>query len=854
MSIMDDLAQEIWSAEAFHVDLARLRTARLIAELRQSSVLTSAADPDVASLTRLLQAALLFANSGQEPLRVVAQRISTAALRLLGDSVKDIFALIQARLRNFPAIAATSGANLGAPNAPLALQYEFVATRTQQTIKLGNDLEHVLTPFQIDMWRELGRRTSAAFTAPTSAGKSYVLLLNIVEQFNTGRLTNVAYVVPTRALINQVAEDAARELGRRNAEDVTVTTVPIYLGASSNAKALYVLTQERLDALLITTPNAHFDLIVIDEAQMLAEGPRGVLLEAVVDRLTDAASTAQFVFSGPMIENPQYFGELFGLKKFEHCSTKRSPVTQNIIFLDYQLRPSSQVVVRLDEQTTAVATIDIPISLRTQMDRLSYLSYLFGRSGSSVVYAGGKADAEKIAVKIANELHAVDDTDGAIEELISFVKKHVHKDYALAGVLRNGVGFHYGNMPSILRKELETHFKARNISFLVCTSTLLYGMNMPAKNIFMLKPTTGHGAGAAISGPGFWNLAGRAGRLGKELEGNVYLIDYATWGSRPVSASKDVHVRSALKATMVDQVESFLTFINDPDVSSERFPAQEVALGKLVLDERKGRLDRTIDRYRSATASAQELGRIRIRVGEISAGISLPTDVLNQNIGVSVFRQEDLLSYMVERLGSDPADELIPAHPLADFSVALGSYQSAFKRVHNYLLRYPKKDKRHIYFAPLALRWMRGDPLPVIIDGNIRYYGKTAPQKSVATIIRDAMEDIEDHLRFRYVKFFRCYTSILEVALRRTGHAADVANIPSVPLFLEMGASSGTMINLMALGLSRITAQGLAVYVTDKDMTADRLQAWIRTQDLEQLDLAPACIRELQAIARRATS
>jgi superfamily II RNA helicase len=83
-------------------------------------------------------------------------------------------------------------------------------------------------------------------------------------------------------------------------------------------------------------------------------------------------------------------------------------------------------------------------------------------------------------------------------------------------------------------------------------------MNLPARNIFLLKPTTGRGS--PISGAGFWNLAGRAGRLGKELEGNVYLIDYDDWETKPVQETKDVTVTSALKSAMVDRSDDFWPF------------------------------------------------------------------------------------------------------------------------------------------------------------------------------------------------------------------------------------------------------------------------------------------------------
>jgi hypothetical protein len=850
MRLVDELGNDIITANGFKADLSRLQAVNILSQIDANISSNNAFDLDETLTTRLLQSAMILADCENARYRETAQRISTAALRLLGqddESIKQIFALIQARLRNFPAILSDNAIALTPSYAPLTLQFEFIEARKGHSVTVSDGRERILTDFQIDSWRTLLERKSATLSGPTSAGKSYVLLLYIVEQLRNRILSSIVYVVPTRALINQVADDVARELKEAGVNDVTVTTIPVDMGFDKGDRALYVLTQERLEALLIAFPDFRVELVVIDEAQMLSESTRGVLLESVVDRVRDRSPAAQFVFSGPLIGNPRYFGDVFGLAKYSSCETRQSPVTQNLIFLDCKTRPKSEVVVRLgtEAESETVTTIGLPIRLLSDTDKLSYLSYLFGRSGSSVIYAGGKAEAEKIAVKVAQEVPASAKTLPELTELIQFVKNHVHKEYALVGTLAKGVGFHYGHMPSLLRKTLEEYFKARKLTFMVCTSTLLYGLNLPAKNIFLLKPTTGKNS--PIDGPDFWNLAGRAGRLGKETEGNVFLIDYSNWGNKPVDEPKDVVVSSALKTALVDQADRLTDFLDDPNVSSEVSPELEITLGKLVLDKRMDRLDRTIERYR-LPSNARSLNAITGKIEQISNDIDLPTEVLNRNIGVSIFRQKDLLTYMSKRLTELGPEELIPADPLTDFEVARNSYVRAFKRIHTYLLRYPGKDRRHHFFSGLALRWMRGDPLPVLIDSAIRYYREKGESRSIARIIRDTMENVEDDLRFRYVKFFTCYNSVLGVALSRSGFSEYVETIPNIPLFLEMGGSSGAMISLMALGLSRTTAEVLADYVTDKELDVPGARAWLRAQNFEQLDISAICLKEVSSL------
>lgn len=854
MSFIDELALQVASHPRFHQELESLKAANLALGLPadtqpQQEESQTVGELDDESLARILQAASIFASSNVPSLRTLAQSISTAALRLAGEDrevIESLFATIQARLNNYPALALSPSGAVAPGFAPLSIQYEFVRGRDAQTVKTGDDRLHILSSFQLACWRVLSSSVSTTLSAPTSAGKSYVLLLFLAEAFRSERVRRAVYVVPTRALINQVSGDVERVLEEAGTSRVEIVSIPVDLG--TDRPVFYVLTQERLEALLTASPDIRFDLVLIDEAQVLALGARGVLLESVIDRIL-ATSQPQLVFVGPMIENPEYFGAAFELENFQPRETSESPVTQNILYLNYSPQPLSSVRVCVGGTSRQSIGFDIPIELRlhADTDKLSFLSYKFGRSGSSLVYCNGKAEAEKVAIAIASQVPGeLDDPD--VSELIRFVRKHVHPEYALVATLAKGVAFHYGHMPSLLRQEIERCFKGKRLPFLACTSTLLYGLNLPAKNLFLLKPTTGRGV--PISGPDFWNLAGRVGRLGKELEGNVYLIDYDSWSSSPVGEPKSVRIQSAVKQWVVDRTEAFLDFASNELLASEQQPELETALGKLLVDYRNGRLDATLGRYETPQNEAL-LRRVAEKVAAISDDVGLPFDVMDANIGVSPFRMRELLEYMRSGLKRMPPAELVPAHPLGDFKAVLANYYRVFKRIHNCLLGTAKSNRSHLYFAPLALRWMRGDSLPVLISSAIKFHREKAQSVSTAAIIRSVMENIEEDLRFRYVKFFRAYRAVLEVALRDAGLHDHVEGIPDIPLFLEMGGSSGAMINLMALGLSRTSAEALSEYLLDKEMDLRELRIWLAGLELIGLDLSPVVLREVEETRER---
>lgn len=81
MSISGELASEIWAEAGFHADLAQLETANIRAELRQGELIGQEASFDWDAVRRLLQTALIFAETEDDRYQGVAQRISTATLR-----------------------------------------------------------------------------------------------------------------------------------------------------------------------------------------------------------------------------------------------------------------------------------------------------------------------------------------------------------------------------------------------------------------------------------------------------------------------------------------------------------------------------------------------------------------------------------------------------------------------------------------------------------------------------------------------------------------------------------------------------------------------------------------------------
>lgn len=844
MNISEKISDDIWNSDQFKSDLSKLMAVSILNDY-EYIINSSIEILDESLVIRLLQSAVIFADTSNVIYRNTAQQICTALLKIKksNDAIQALFLLTQSRLRNFPVLDSLN-IDKSYSFLPFPLKCEFNKTKSEQSIDFCNGNILHLTQFQMNSWKLLHGNGSISLSAPTSSGKSYLLLLYLIEQFNKHSSLCAIYIVPTRALINQVTDDINRELIRLKCDNILISTSPIGID-TNNKKILYVLTQERLESLLLTKHDLSIDIIVIDESQMISNGYRGILLESVIDRVQDKSSRVKFVFSGPLISNPNFFSKLIKSHNLLPYSTLESTVTQNIIFLDYSYIPINEVKVKIKvgEDVNEIGSVKIDHKLISNIDILSKMSVLFGQSGSSIVYSAGRAEAEKIALRIAQEVpeHRVNKED--LYELIKFVKRHIHKDYALVGTLEKGVGFHYGSMPSLLRKNLEKYFKDKKISYLISTSTLLYGVNLPTKNIFLLKPTKGKHT--PLSGHEFWNLAGRAGRLGKELEGNIFIINYQKWDNDIIHANQDISVDSALRKTIFDDANSFITFLDSPDISSIDNNKFEIAFGKLVLDYRTNNLNNTLLKYTSERKKSQ-LQDVIDKITIISDSLNLPTELINKNIEVSLFRQSELLNYFSNQLQIHPPTHFILPFPNDDFNKVRKYYLHAFQTIDKILLR--RNNNLYKYYTMLAIKWMRGDKLPQIINSIIDYKRKSGGKISTARIIRDTMKDIEEHIRYTYVKSFSCYNSILEYTLKCYGFENYLEAIPDIPTFLEMGGSSGTMINMLVLGLSRTSAESLLDFMPHNNMSIDEITQWIRNTNLHQLDISILCLNEINEL------
>lgn len=418
-----------------------------------------------------------------------------------------------------------------------SVQQKIENTKTifDSSIFVNNQL-YELNRFQSEVYDKYKNNDAISISAPTSAGKSYILCTILTETLLSSK-TNIIYIVPTRALISQVEADLNKHFQKNNIKnDVNLSTVPPFHDEIDLQKSnIFVFTQERLHWFLINNSETpiKIDLLIIDEAHKIEDGNRGILLQQKLEELVAENDNIKVYFSSPFTSNPEILLDNI------HKNIRKAKVNTQFVAVNQNLIYVSQVPRNTLKWSLTLATVHASFKLgyitlqdrpNSELKKIALIAQKIAVDGSCLIYSNGAAESEDIATLLYSALD-VQPIDAKIQELIKLVKQTIHPSYTLAQVLEKRIAFHYGNMPLLIRTEIERLFSEGFIRYLICTSTLLEGVNLPAKSIIIRNPR--RGKGNPLNANDFWNLAGRAGRWGKEFCGNIICIEPDKWEVKP---------------------------------------------------------------------------------------------------------------------------------------------------------------------------------------------------------------------------------------------------------------------------------------------------------------------------------
>jgi hypothetical protein len=153
------------------------------------------------------------------------------------------------------------------------------------------------------------------------------------------------------------------------------------------------------------------------------------------------------------------------------------------------------------------------------------------------------------------------------------------------------------------------------------------------------------------------------------------------------------------------------------------------------------------------------------------------------------------------------------------------------------------------FHALIVVQWLKGLSLSAMIRSNIKYHQENGRPFKLPVLIRDTMDKVEQIARFRAPKYFSAYLDILHIHLREIGRTDLIEPDLDIGTQLEFGVSSITLLSLMELGLSRMSAVALYEKIARDDLTKEACVKWVeeRADRLDTLDIPAIILREVSA-------
>lgn len=183
--------------------------------------------------------------------------------------------------------------------------------------------------------------------------------------------------------------------------------------------------------------------------------------------------------------------------------------------------------------------------IKNKSETTALLATRLAKTGPVLVFCAQTSEARKVIGKITTALKYLEASDELPNENLRYIEEPelesfhealewLGEDHALTKALHNGVALHYGPLPDPVRQAVEDEFRSNKIRILVSTNTLGQGVNLPIKTAVIhslerrWSETNQSGQQRQYTSKlrkrDFWNICGRAGRAGKETEGQVIFV------------------------------------------------------------------------------------------------------------------------------------------------------------------------------------------------------------------------------------------------------------------------------------------------------------------------------------------
>ncbi len=223
-----------------------------------------------------------------------------------------------------------------------------------------------------------------------------------------------------------------------------------------------------------------------------------------------------------------------------------------------------------DYPTVATNHIDYSNSQNKEDDLIKLCNNFSKKKEQSLIYCQSPKEVQKVAEIVAKNLK-VSYPKNKILNLCNWLSETYHPDWSLIKMLEKGIGIHHANLPRALSQYLVYLFNNRILDYLICTSTIIEGVNTTARNIVIWNKKLGQQDYDLFT---FNNIAGRAGRMLEHFIGNVYRFNKPPDG-------ENLQLDFPLFNQKIANENLLLSLDNDSLTENSKKSVDSINLGKL---------------------------------------------------------------------------------------------------------------------------------------------------------------------------------------------------------------------------------------------------------------------------------
>ena len=326
-----------------------------------------------------------------------------------------------------------------------------------------------LTAVQADIFLKFKDSEIFSFSAPASAGKSYLL-----KEILATDLGDIVIVVPSRALIAEYVND----IKERVQKDVLVMPFIERVNIKHTRRNIFIITPERGIELFQHKEKFNISFFFFDEAQISEEQYRGLTFDSFVRRVDKDFPKSKKIFAQPYVDNPE--GQL-----------KKHNYVNNSVSESYKQNTVGKIFMYFDNFNFSYFTPFGSPSFNRPI-RNDFIEDLLKNDKTFLIYASKNKINQnyylryfKRYFRLLNKI-----TDPNAINLIQQMREYIgvdenEKKSIMIELMGRGVVIHHGSMPLKMRYIIEDFIRLNFAKICLATSTLQQGINMPFDAVYI---------------------------------------------------------------------------------------------------------------------------------------------------------------------------------------------------------------------------------------------------------------------------------------------------------------------------------------------------------------------------------